>query len=56
VPHETEYRDKIDTELKSGVYGPLSKDPAAKVERKVQQFLTKYKAVLPAEVKRKLTP
>jgi hypothetical protein len=56
VPHEIEYRDKIDTELKSGVYEPLSKDPAAKVERKFQQILTKYKAVLPAEAKRKITP
>jgi hypothetical protein len=51
VPHVIEYRDKLDTDLKS-----LSKDPTAKVERKVQQILTKYKAVLPAEVKRKLTP
>jgi hypothetical protein len=56
VPHEIKYRDKIDTELKSGVYEPLYKDPAAKVEGKVQQILTKYKAVLPAEVKRKLIP
>jgi hypothetical protein len=41
--------------LKSGVYEPLSEDYAAKVERKVLQILAKWKAVLPAEVKGKLT-
>jgi hypothetical protein len=46
----------LDTLLESGVYEPVPKDPAAKVERKVQQILTKYKTVLPTEVKRKLTP
>jgi hypothetical protein len=56
VPHEIEYSDKIDTELKSAFYELLSKDTAAKFERKVQLILTKYKAVLPAEVKRMLTP
>jgi hypothetical protein len=50
-----EYIDKINTLQKSGVYEHLSKDPSAKFERKVQQILAKYKAVLPAEVKRKLT-
>jgi hypothetical protein len=53
--HEIEYRDHVVTLQKSGGYEPLSKDPAAKVERKIQQMLAKYKAVLPAEVKRKLT-
>jgi hypothetical protein len=53
---EIEYREKIDTLLKSGVYEALSKDPAAKIERKVQQIPAKYKTVLPAEVKRKFTP
>jgi hypothetical protein len=32
VLDEIEYRDKIDTLLKSGVYESLSKDPAAKFE------------------------
>jgi hypothetical protein len=56
VLDEIEYRNKIDTLLKSGDYETLSKDPAAKVERNIQQILAKYKSVLPAEVKRKLTP
>jgi hypothetical protein len=43
-------KEKINTLLKSGVYEPLSKDPTASVERKVQKILA-----LPAEVKRKLT-
>jgi hypothetical protein len=51
-----EYRHKINTLQNSGVYDPLSKDLTSKVEIKVRQILTKYKAVLPAEVKRKLTP
>jgi hypothetical protein len=49
-------KDKINTLLNSGVYEPLFKDPTDKIERKVQQILAKYKAVRPAEVKRKLTP
>jgi hypothetical protein len=32
VLDEIEYRDKIDTQLKSEVNEPLSKDPAAKFE------------------------
>jgi hypothetical protein len=56
VLEEMEYRDKIDTLLKSGVYEPLSKDSATKIQRKVQQILAKYKAVIPPEIKRKLTP
>jgi hypothetical protein len=53
---ESQYMDKINTLLKSGVYEPLPKDPTAKVERKVQQILAKYKSVLPTVVKQKLTP
>jgi hypothetical protein len=56
VLDEIEYRDKINTMPKSGVYEPLSKDPTAKVERKIQQILAKYKTVFSFEVKRKLTP
>ncbi|PNF14821.1 hypothetical protein B7P43_G06341, partial [Cryptotermes secundus] len=56
VLDEIKYRDKINTLLKSGVYEPLAKDPTASVERRVQQILAQYKTVLPAEVKRKLTP
>jgi hypothetical protein len=48
-------KDKINTLLNSGVYEHLFKDPTAKIERNVQLILAKYKAVLPAEVKRKLT-
>jgi hypothetical protein len=49
VLDEIKYRDKINTLLKSGVYEPLSKDPTAKVERRVQQILAKFKTVLSAE-------
>jgi hypothetical protein len=56
VLDESKYNDKINTLLESGVYEPMPKDPTAKVERKVQQILAKYKTVLPTEVKRKLTP
>jgi hypothetical protein len=41
VLDEIEYRDKINTLLKSGIYEPLSKDTIAKVERNVQQILVK---------------
>jgi hypothetical protein len=30
----------------SGVYEPLPKDPAAKVERKIQELLSKHKTTL----------
>jgi hypothetical protein len=43
------------TLLNSGVYEPLFKDPTPKIERKIQQILSKFKAVFPAEVKRNLT-
>jgi hypothetical protein len=56
VLDEFKYNDKINTLLESGIYEPMPKDPTAKVERKVQQILAKYKTVLPTEVKRKLTP
>ncbi|XP_023702099.1 uncharacterized protein LOC111861618 [Cryptotermes secundus] len=56
VLNEIKYRDKINTLLKSGVYEPLAKDPTARVERRVQQILAKYKTALPAKVKQKLTP
>jgi hypothetical protein len=36
------------------VYEPLSKDPTAKFERKVQQILAKYKLDIPAEVSKSL--
>jgi hypothetical protein len=56
VLDESKYNDKINTLLESGAYEPVPKDPTAKVERKVQQILAKFKTVLPTEVKRKLTP
>jgi hypothetical protein len=40
---ESIYSDKINTLLKSRVYELLSKDPTAKVEKKVQQIFVKYR-------------
>jgi hypothetical protein len=39
VLDESEYKDKLNTLLESGVYEPLPKDPTAKDERKVQKLL-----------------
>jgi hypothetical protein len=50
VLDESEYKDKLNTLLESGVYETLSKDPAAKVERNVQKLLSKYKTTLPTDV------
>lgn len=55
VLDESEYKNKLNTLLESGLYEPLSKDPTAGVERKVQKFLPKHKNVL-TDMKRKLTP
>jgi hypothetical protein len=56
VLDESEYRNKINHLLDSGVYQPLSKDPTKTVERKVQKLLSKHKAAFPTDLKRKLTP
>jgi hypothetical protein len=53
---ETQYRDKINILLKSGVYEALHRDPTAKIERKIQHILAKHRMALPTEVKHKLTP
>jgi hypothetical protein len=46
----------LNTLLESGIYGVLPKDPTARVERKVQTFLSKYKTALPTVLKQTLTP
>jgi hypothetical protein len=51
----SEYKDKLNTLLKSGDYELLPKDPTAKVERKIQKHLSKHKNTLPIDLKRKLT-
>jgi hypothetical protein len=56
VLDESQYKDKLNILLESGVYEPLPKDPAAEVERKVQKLLSKHKTVLPTDVKHNLTP
>jgi hypothetical protein len=53
---ESEYKEKINTLLESGVYEPLKKDPTAKIERKVQKLLSKYKSYFTTDLKQKLTP
>jgi hypothetical protein len=35
VMYESEYKDKLNTLLESGVYEPLPEDPTAMVEKKV---------------------
>jgi hypothetical protein len=47
---ESEYQDKLNILLKSGVY-----DPLPKVERKVQKLLARHKTLLPADLNHKLT-
>lgn len=56
VLDKTQYNNKLDTLLKSGVYEPLPKDPTAGVERKIQKHLYKHKTVLPIDLKYKLMP
>ncbi|PNF42699.1 hypothetical protein B7P43_G14177 [Cryptotermes secundus] len=56
VLDESKYKDKLNTLLESGVYETLPKDPTAKVERKVQKLLSKYKTTLPSDLKHRLTP
>jgi hypothetical protein len=51
----SEYKDKLNTLLKSGDYELLPKDPTAKVERKTQKHLSKHKNTLPIDLKCKLT-
>jgi hypothetical protein len=41
---ESEYRNKLNLLLDSGIYKPLSEDPTGTVERKVQKPLSKHKA------------
>jgi hypothetical protein len=56
VLEESEYKEKLNTLLESGVYEPLSKDPTAKVERNVPKLLSKHKTALPTVLKHRLTP
>jgi hypothetical protein len=53
---ESEYRNKLNTMLQSGVYEPLTRDPTVKIERKVQKLLSKHKTTLPTMLKQKLAP
>jgi hypothetical protein len=56
VLDDSEYRNKLNHLLDSGVYELLSKDPMKTAERKVQKLLSKHKAALPTGLKHKLTP
>jgi hypothetical protein len=56
VLNDSEYMDKLNLLLHSGVYEPLSKDTTKTVEKKVQKILSKHKAALPTGLKHKLTP
>jgi hypothetical protein len=42
VLDESKYKDKLNTLLESGAYEPLSKEPAAQVERKVRKLRQSY--------------
>jgi hypothetical protein len=48
VLDESEYKDKLNTLLESGVCEPLAKDPTAKAEKKVQKLLSRHKTTLPS--------
>jgi hypothetical protein len=56
VLDESKYKDKLNTLLESGVYEPLPKDPTAKVERKVQNLVSRHTTALRTDLKYKLTP
>jgi hypothetical protein len=56
VLDDSEYRNKLNHLLDSGMYEPLSKDPTKTLERKVQKLLSKHKAILPTGLKHKLIP
>jgi hypothetical protein len=56
VLDESKYKDKFNTLLEYGVFEPLPRDLTAKMERKVQKHLSKYKTALPTDLKHKLTP
>jgi hypothetical protein len=56
VLDESEYKDKLNTLLRVQVYEPLPRDPAAKVDRKVQKLLPKHITAVLADLKCKLTP
>jgi hypothetical protein len=56
VLNESTYKEKITSLLESGVYEILCKDPTSQIERKIWKLLTKHKTVIPAALKRKLTP
>jgi hypothetical protein len=40
--NESIYREKISSQLVSGVYKTLHKDPTSQIERKIQKLLTKH--------------
>jgi hypothetical protein len=50
---KSKYKDKLNSLPESGVYEPLPEYPTAKVERKIQKFLSKH---IPIDLKHKLTP
>jgi hypothetical protein len=52
---KSKYKENLNTLRESGVYEPLSKDPATKVERKTKKLLSKHKITLPIDLKHKLT-
>jgi hypothetical protein len=53
VLDDSEYRDKLNLLLDSGVYEPLPMDRTKTVESKVQKILFKHQAALPTGLKHK---
>jgi hypothetical protein len=51
-----EYKDNLNTFSESGLYEPLTKDPTARADIKVQKLLAEHKTALPTDLKGKLTP
>jgi hypothetical protein len=56
VLDESEYRDKLNALLESGVYESLPIDPTAKVDKKVQKLLSEHKTALPTDLKHHSKP
>jgi hypothetical protein len=52
---ESKYEDKFNTLLECGDYELLPKDPTAKVERKLQELLSKHNTVFLKHLKHKMT-
>lgn len=56
VLDESKYKSKFNILLEPGIYDTWSKDSTAKVERKIQKFLSENKTVPLTDPEYKLTP